>query len=527
MRPKTPIRPGSPTAKEHLPPVRDTTPDGVSWHPVTPPVHDAVQHSGHRFAEGTHLPEVHLPTLAITDLPPDTQISRKAIDLPISNYYLPPRLVERLPDPDPLTGFRSIVSGRKYVDLVDGGTVLLGHDAEGYFRAKQVTELVPSGPRLKRVADTLKWRSSETDSIRNDDSELIVTRRRHPDDEPQESAPSKRPRVVDDESIPDANAEPWAHWGVTSGQASAEDVTIAGIRYKTVLRGNAQDDPIVYIQNPEHPIYDFDLMQRTLRQDPAGQPRGAIQVPPHLHWEIDPKRPFEKSLTDYASTYFPELTETALLNVGREQFSLANGAAIATGNGLTTLRQVFNDWKTGNPAPRPELADPLLMLPITPTTPGNGTTRMLALPALSDPAPLRRLEFDPRKFQDQWDYFMLSQSSADFKRFMKNLLERNSYVVFTPTSAPSYPILVFMSRQHDFVFFMSLHRVRGDNIHLPAASDRMLSPERLLQQIGKPALQAVERARSANRLIWLRGGSHVSAGQPDGVFIVRIAAPSA
>lgn len=308
---------------------------------------------------------------------------------------------------------------------------------------------------------------------------------------------------------------------------SPEDLTIAGVRYKTVLRGDAANDPIVYIKNPAHLIYDFDLIQRTLSLDPAKQPRGAIQVPPDQHWVIDPTLPFERSLTGYVATYFPELTDISVLNVARNQFSLANGSSIATGIGLTTLRQVFNDWKTTNITPRPELADPLLMLAITPTTPGQGNTRIVSLPGLSDPSPLNQLEFDSRKFQDKWDYFMLTQSASDFKRFMASLLERNGYVVFKPTSAQSYPALVFRRAGHDFVFYMSLHRVRGDNIQVSAASDRIFTPDRLLQQIGRPAMQAVENAQSANKLIWLRGGSHVSARQPDTVFIVRTDAPSA
>lgn len=534
MSPKTPVRPKIPNSSNDSPPgARDTAPDVVPWRPIDTPGHEFGQTQGHRLSEGAQPPAVHPPAIAITDLPPDTHISRITIDLPISNYYLAPRVVDRLPEPDRQTGLRSIVSGRKYVDLVDGGTVPLGTDAEGHFRAKLMTELIPSGPRLERVGETLIWRWIQPDSISTGDSELMISRRRLPADEPSQPGPFKRPRLVIDDSatppaprIPDSDAEPWTNWGIAPQRSAPEDVTIAGVLYKTVPRSGAPDDPIVYIKNPAHLSYDFDLMQRTLSLDRANQPRGAIQVPPDHHWEIDPTLPFERSLTDYVATYFPELADVSLLNVARNQFSLANGSSIATGIGLTTLRQVFNDWKTTSITPRPELADPLLMLPITPTSPSHGNTRTVALPALSDSSTLRRLEFDPRKFQDKWDYFILSQSASDFKRFMESLLVRNGYVVFKPTSAPSYPALVFRRAGHDFVFYMSLHRVRGNNIHVPSASDRKLSPDRLLQQIGRPAIQAVENAQTANKLIWLRGGSRVSAHHPDAVFIVRIEAPS-
>lgn len=531
MRPKNPVRAKKPVSNENYPLARDPTPDTVPWRPADTPGHE----SGldHRLAKGAQPPEVHTPAISITDLPPDTHISLITGDPPISRYHLAPRVADRLPEPEAGNGFRSIGSGRKYVDLVDGGTVPLGRDSEGHFRARFLTELIPSGPRLERVGNTLKWRWLAPDNVTIGDSELIVSRRPLPADQSSQPDASKRPRLTDEDTTPpatriaDPDAEPWTRWGIAPQQASPEDVSIAGVRYKTLPRSGTPGDPIVYIKNPAHLTYDFDLIQRTLNLDPVKQPRGAIQVPPNNHWEIDPRLPFEGSLTDYVATYFPELTDISLLNVARAQFSLANGSSIATGIGLTTLRQVFNDWGTTNTLPRPELADPLLMLPLTPTTPGRGNARLLALPALSDPSPLRRLEFDPSKFQDTWDYFMVGQSASEFKRFMSGLLVRNGYAVFKTTSAPSYPTLVFRRAGHDFVYYMSLHRVRGDNLHLPFGTDRKFPPDRLLQQIGRPAMQAVEKAQTANKLIWLRGGSRVSASQPDAVFIVRTEEPVA
>jgi hypothetical protein len=42
----------------------------------------------------------------------------------------------------------------------------------------------------------------------------------------------------------------------------------------------------VICTGPAHLIYDFDLFQRTLRQQVEQQPRGAIQVPPTHHWKV-------------------------------------------------------------------------------------------------------------------------------------------------------------------------------------------------------------------------------------------------
>jgi hypothetical protein len=547
MRPKNPVRPKNPQPNQSSPVARDTAPDIVSWRPGTTSGHEPGNLPGHQTPEGAQPPGVHTPAVVITDLPPETHIRPILADLPISHYYLAPGLVERLPEPDPQTGWRSIVSGRKYVDLLEGGTVLLGTDAEGHFRAKSMTELMPSGPRLERVAGTPKWRKLQPASSVRDDSELIISRHRLPDDEPSPPGPSKRPRVDEQESsaqaedpaapgrsgvgdsappphtrLPGSAAEPWMNWGIAAHHASPEDVTIGGVLYSTVPRGALPDDPIVYIKNPAHLVYDFDLLQSTLRRDLDQQPRGAIKVPPSQRWEIDPNLPFDKAFTDQVATYFPELTDISLLNVAREQFRRANGSDNATGVGLTTLRQVFNDWTTSRPTPRPELTDPLLMLPITPMSASQGNARKLELPVLSDPAPLQRLEFAAHKFREQWHYFLTTQTGVELKRFMANLLKRNGYIVFDPTNATSYPALVFRRAGHDFVFYMSLHRVRGKNIHVPSASDPGLAPGRLLERIGHPAMQAVENAKAAGKLIWLKGGSQVAVGQPDAAFIVRI-----
>lgn len=525
MSPKHPIRPKVPVSSNDSPPGRrDTTPDHLPRHPGN--TQGPEPDPGHQLAVHAQPSGVQPPAIEILDLPADLHISRTLTDLPLNTYYLAPRLVERLPDPDTVTGIRSIVSGRLYVDLLDGGTVPVGNDADGHFRAKQMSELVPSGPQLERVEGTLKWRPAQSDHSGTGDSELIVTRRRLQGDEQEEAGPAKRPRMTDEEH-PAGNAprlsetEPWKNWGIDPQHASSEDITIEGVRYKTVPHGNAPSHPVVYIKNPAHLIYDFDLLQGTLRRDIEQQPRGAIQVPPTHHWEVDPNLPFDKALTDYVATYFPLLSEISLLNVARKQFYLANGSDSATSAGLTTLRQVFNDWKSLNTTPRPALADPLLLLPVTPMVAGAGNSRMVELPLLPAQMPLQRLEFDPRKFREEWRYFTTTQYAGDLKRFMADLLTRNGYVVFEPTTAQSYPALVFRRPGHDFVFYMTLHRVLGKKIHIPPTSDQGFSPFRLPELIGLPAMRAVQDAETANKLIWLKGGSQISIDRPDSVFIVR------
>lgn len=510
MRPKPPNRPKGPGASsDSTPGTRDTTADHVPRFPGISPGHDAHLPQRPAVTEQAHTPDARSPAIQIIDLPAGTHISPTTV-YPISDYYLPSSVVERLPAADSRTGFRSIIAARKYVDLIDGGTVMLGSDLQGHFRARQPSELVPSGPRLERVEGTLQWRQ-----VHERDSELLVTRRPREYDGQQQAGPSKRPR------LPENTVEPWKDWGISAQHASPDGITIDGVHYKTVPRADAPSHPIAYIKNPAHPIYDFDLLQGILRRNVEQQPRGAIQVPPSHRWEVDPTLPFDRTLTDYVAAYFPELSDLSLLNVARKQFFLANGSHIATGAGLTTLRQVFNDWKTASITPKPDLADPLLMLSILQPGPGKGTSRILEVPEPGDQVSLQRLEFDPKKFREEWRYFISTQYAGDIKRFMEDLLKRNGYRVFEPTPAQSYPALVFTRTGHDFVFHMTLHRVHGHRVHIHASNERGYAPERLPELIGLPAMRAMQNAEAANKLIWLKGGGQISADRPDSVFIVR------
>ncbi|MEX5689156.1 hypothetical protein [Pseudomonas silesiensis] len=517
MSPKYPSRPKAPgSTNDSTPGRRDTTADHLPRRPGILPGHEPDLSQPHLYPEHSAAPDAQPPAVEITDLPASTHISRITTDHPISHYYLPPKMVDRLPAPDPLTGFRSISSKRKFVDLVDGGTVLLGTDRHGHLRVKRLSELEPSGPRLERVEGTLAWRQVRAVSIGTGDSELIITR--HPlAGDGLEAGPSRRPRIPDT----GASSEPWKNWGIAAHHASPGDISIEGVRYKTVPRVDASDHPIAYIKNPAHLIYDFDLFQATLRQHIEQQPRGAIQVPPTHHWEVDPRMPFDRTLTDYVAAYFPELSDLSLLNVARKQFSLANGSDIATGAGLTTLRQVFTDWKTSSVTPRPELADPLLMLSVLQTIPGKGSHRIVELPDPADQVPLQRLQFDSQKFSGEWRYFSSSLTAGAIKRFMKDLLTRNGYTVFELGPAHTFPTVVFTRTGHDFVFYMSLHRIHGRKVQISPSDERRYVPERLPELIGPAAMRAVQNAEAANKLIWLKGGGQILADHPDSVFIVR------
>lgn len=500
MSPKRPLRPRAPST-ENPPAVRDMAPDVIPATRLNPGLHGIDSILGHAPGQAPRQSDLPDSTVEIIDLPADTQIRQTPIVRPIGSYLLAPVLVNRLPLADAQSGFR--LAGRYvYADLVGGGTVLIGNEAPNQFRARLSNELQASGPLLERVEGTTHWRPIRPPhQAGSDHSELIVTRQQIPAD------------------ALGALRDPWNDWGIDSQHASADDIRVEGIQYKVVPRGVASD-PIVYIKNPMHMVYDFDLLDRTLRANPLEQPRAAIQIPPTYHWVVDPTLPFQSPLTEYVASYFPELSAVALENVAFHQFVLANGSDTATGSGLTLLRQTFNDWKLGNHHPRPQLADPLLMLPILPSS-GGGIVRVTELPTASTIGLLQRLDFDPLLFRQEWQYAQTTQTAVDLKRFMATLLTRNGYTVFDPSMSNSYPALVFQRTGHDYVYFISLHRIRGRKINQTLNADPNSSSLRLHIQVGTQAAQVVVDAHAANKLIWLRGGSQLLASAPDTVFIIR------
>ncbi|WHS58910.1 hypothetical protein [Pseudomonas sp. G2-4] len=408
-----------------------------------------------------------------------TSISDAPLSVALDNYYLSPELVPMLSEPDAISGIRTFRT-RTYVELSEGGTVLLGRDSEQNYRARSGIELVASGPRLEQVEGSHLWRRTAHREVFN------------------------------------------KNWGIDPRFTVSEFITLDNVHYKVVTRSDAREHPIAYIQPPTHPTYDFDLLEATLRHTPDEQPRGAMPIPPDNHWEIDARLPFEKPLTAYVRDCFPEVTTTTLENIARKQFELANNAPFADAAGFTALRQIFHSWKNATPTPHPHWSDPLLMLTILPTASSSrGAARSIALPIPSSTGTLERLDFDPLRFQRQWLSFQTTYTPVEFKRFMAALLTRNGYTVMEPSSYNSFPALVFQRAEHDHVFFMGLHRTRIPKISLPTYLDPNTAGVLLENQIGEAAAKVVRDAHVANKIIWLKGGTEIRPGVADTIFIIR------
>ncbi len=97
----------------------------------------------------------------------------------------------------------------------------------------------------------------------------------------------------------------------------------------------------------------------------------------------------------------------------------------------------------------------------------------------------------------------------------------HGYSVFDPTSAQTFAALVFYHPGHDFLFHMTLHRVHGKRVHIAENASDGLLPVRLPELIGRPAMQALQEADAAGKVVWLKGGSHLSLDHDSSVFIMR------
>ncbi|KAE9642134.1 hypothetical protein [Pseudomonas sp. PB106] len=294
-------------------------------------------------------------------------------------------------------------------------------------------------------------------------------------------------------------------------------VSIDGERHTLLPR--ATDDMIVYIDDPAHPARSFDSLETLLHIDKQHQPRGAIRVPPENVWKIDPFMAFEKPMKASVAEYFPTFSSLTLHNVAKHQFKLANGSTTTTGAGLTALRQTFNDWRVGNPAPRAELAEPLLMLPTLPITPASGQTlRKLVVP---EPASgdLMRIDLEVNYYRDDYDYFLAHPGGLNLKVYMADMLRRTGYRVLLPNGGNAWPALVFTRDGHDRVFFLSLYRTRDNFIPLPLTPDPRTAST-LIDRIGTQASQVLLEADAGGKVVWLKGGIQQTAGM-ETVFIVR------
>lgn len=404
---------------------------------------------------------------------------------------------------------------RVYAEIENEGVTLVRRGEDGEYRAAAINELDASGPLLERVADTAFWR------------------RKAPDDQAGPSS-RKRPRLDSDSSDAEALAADlrvdnalaldlsptlWRNWGSETKPLAAESVQINGLHYPVVPNGSPELTHIAYLQHPQFGPSRFEEFEHMLRTDPTLQPRWALKR--DGVWEVlESSLPFEKSLKASVVDTFKDLSDASVTGVARTVFNLANHSPVINALGLSTMKQTYRNWASPTRVrlPRTDLADPLLMLPTIPRKLGNGWLTLL--PEASS-ATLRRLDFDPNRFPEQWNTFVNDPSNLNLKQLVSDVLVRNGYEVFPLSNEHQGPTLVFTRPNHDWVFFLKLGRVNGDAIKQITPSGAELSDPHLSLRIGEAARDRLRTAYDQNKVMWLLGGTQVTAAGYESVFLIR------
>lgn len=149
MSPRQNTRPKPPKSLPDTPhSSRDTTAETTLATPVRGEGIDPASVSPTEHAIET--PESLLSTIQISEMASPATIREAPPSVSLDDYYLSPELVPMLSEPDATSGIRTFRT-RTYVELSEGGTVLLGRDSEQNYRARSGIELVASGPQIGRA----------------------------------------------------------------------------------------------------------------------------------------------------------------------------------------------------------------------------------------------------------------------------------------------------------------------------------------------------------------------------------------
>ena len=452
--------------------------------------------------------------------------------------FLLPELANLLEPASPLDGIRHDKLGRTYADIDGEGTVLIRKNDDGDYQASDVNERVASGPLVERIPGTVLWRRIPERPPSPESPRLYI--HESPDMDADTAATQvKRPRLEQAgessdpmeasntaQLFPQTTVESpyhWMQWVHYNDLPTGPSVKLGGFDYTVLPPGSAPDElaGMNFLQNPDSPISRFDDFERVMREAPELQPVAVFPKSNHS-MEVPPAHKlFRKPLSRSVAERFTEFSEGTALSVAKTLFERADNSPQITSTGLNNIRQVLAHWSLNPKATSgvPLLGDPMLMLHEAPRIERNGTT-YLTLNAQAE-APLHRLNFDPKLFPEDWNFYLRSPSSKALRQLTGGLLVRAGYDVFRLTPQHQPPTLVFRSLATADVFILKLAAVEGNGITLYTYPGTELFDPLLPACIGKPAYDAVVAADAKNQLIWLLGGVLNVDSKPDSVFIIR------
>ncbi|VVQ06081.1 hypothetical protein PS918_04681 [Pseudomonas fluorescens] len=525
MAPKPPKKINKPTTPDSDPSIRPpTSEEGVSIPRdssdsiaglLPDDLSASLNASGNRRNEGEAGSASRQPEVEVQDIQASGPTAGQSTETTADITFLPGPLAASLTRPQ-ADGLRYGKHQRIYAEIENEGVTLVRRDANGEYRAASPNKLDATGPLLERVAGTDFWRRKSAE---------------------EQPGPSKRPRLDEDtsdtsdtesfaaglltqDSPMDLSSALWRNWGTATKPQSGESIAIDGLHYRIVPGGAPDSTHVAYLEHPHFSPSRYADFEQMLHDNPTLQPRWAVRQ--DNTWRVvESSRPFDKNLTGYVSVTFRDFSDTSLSTVARAVFNRANNAEVINAFGLMVLHQTFRNWISPSRAraPRRELADPLLMLPVASRLPSSNG--WITLPPPDAAGALRRLDFAPEHFPVEWTNYTSDPSDYNLKRMVGSVLVRNGYDVFPLTQDHRAPLLVFTRRNHDAVFFLRLERVNGESVREITSPGDELSNPQLPSLIGEPARAALLSAYDQNRLVWLLGGPQENPSGLKSVFLIR------
>lgn len=397
-----------------------------------------------------------------------------------------------------------------YVDMEDGATFLVRKHPAGGYQQASAHERNSLGARVEQIPGSKRWRTRASDD--------------------QAPGPSKRARLADAHQPalvrPSSGLTPeaqpatgvWRSWGKTSKPEWNDSVDIDGLHYVIVPQRMQADTLLVYLENPLFTPGRYEAFEQMLQTDPSLQPKWAVKNADT--WTVVEQRPFEGSLTEYVGKTFLDLSHQSSNAIARTVFNQANHSEVINGDGLRILFDTLYHWenRTSSAAPRAELADPLLLLPILPAQPSADLLgHNLMLPSPSGEA-FQRLDFDTSRFHQQWRD-ALDTPGRSLRAMFSDLLEHSGYAVDRTSRMFSDDALIFKRENLDSVFVLRFR---------PSAADgtlyRAMDPASELS--GEGFRSRVEKSKwsqmlEPGKVVYLVGGTQPISAQQTLLFIVR------
>ncbi|MHC8318825.1 hypothetical protein [Pseudomonas sp. LB3P31] len=437
-------------------------------------------------------------------------------DLPTSPTALeiiPRHLTHKLTKPDS-NGLRFDKLKRTYVDLIDGGTVLVRRNAQGDYQASSANETTPSGPVLESMEGMTLWQRKSLDSP--------------PSEEPG-PGPSKKPRLDKEaQTSPGAgvaasiNPYLWASWGKIRKPETGEFIQIGQLYYPIVPKGPLTDRlPLVFLQHPNFAPARFEAFESMLLHTPDLQPViGFRSMPQVVSSAI---RPFAKPLTKHVGDAFTGFTENTSRAVAKHLFDLSSGSQDIDGSGLARMMQTLRHWEGTSDVAVKGFGDPLDMLP---AALGSGeASRIVPLHSADSLMHLQQLNFNP-ELSSVWNLYKDAlDAPGRISLLLSSLLSKSNYKVFLPRKAEHLkfnpPTLVFKRNNHAKVYFLKLGYIETDAIKIRPPTMPELRDPMLHMRMSAEGHQALLGAEVRGDVVWLIGGVQHLPGREPAIFIIK------